>query len=139
VSYIPSRPKRQRPDFSLAVINIVFLLLLFYLATGRLISQGELKTDVALTQDLPLDHLPRPLVLVTADGSLFLDGAPVSMDELADAATKAAGKTKFLSILAERAVQGEDFVNILARINRVGVPVRIVTLHAKGQSAGNRP
>jgi biopolymer transport protein ExbD len=139
VSYIPSRPKRQRPDFSLAVINIVFLLLLFYLATGRLITHGELMTDVPLTQHLPLDHLPRPLLLVTADGSLFLDGAPVLMDALPGAARKAADNSRFLNILAERTVQADKFVDILARINTANVPVRIVTLNAQGRSAGNAP
>ncbi|WP_353646408.1 biopolymer transporter ExbD [Mesorhizobium sp. WSM2239] len=139
MNYIPSRPKRRRPDFSLAVINIVFLLLLFYLATGRLITQGELMTDVPLTQHLPLDHLPRPLLLVTADGSLFLDGAPVSMDALPGAARKAADNSQFLNILAERTVQADKFVDILARINTANVPVRIVTLHAQGRSAGKAP
>lgn len=139
MSYIPSRRKRQRPDFSLAVINIVFLLLLFYLATGRLISQGELMSDVPLTKHLPLDNLPRPLVLVTTDGSLFLDGAPVSMDALPGAARKATDNSQFLNILAERTVQADKFLDILARINAAKVPVRIVTLNAHGRSAGKVP
>jgi biopolymer transport protein ExbD len=136
VSYIPSRPKRPRPDFSLAVINIVFLLLLFYLATGRLITHGELMTDVPLTQHLPLDHLPRPLLLVTADGSLFLDGAAVSLDTLPGAARKAAENTEFLNILAERTVRADDFVNLLAAISTANVPLRIVTGKAQSQRAG---
>lgn len=139
MSYIPSRPKRQRPDFSLAVINIVFLLLLFYLATGRLITHGELMTDVPLTQHLPLDQLPRPLLLVTADKSLFLDGAPVSLDTLPGAARKAAENTGFLNILAESTVPADDFVDLLARISTANVSLRIVTRKTKGQGAEKAP
>ena len=132
MSYIPSRPKRQRPDFSLTVINVVFLLLLFYLATGSLIKQSELEADVPITQDLPLEHLPRPLLLVTADRSLFIDGTPISMEGLPDAAQKAAENSRFLNVLAERTMTGRDFLDILARIDNAGVTVRIVTLRAAG-------
>ena len=137
MSYIPSRPKRQRPDFSLTVINVVFLLLLFYLATGSLIKQSELEADVPITQDLPLEHLPRPLLLVTADRLLFIDGAPVSMEDLPEAALKAVKNSQFLNVLADRTMRGRDFLGILARVETAGVAARIVTLRAEGRRAGS--
>jgi biopolymer transport protein ExbD len=126
--YIPSRPQRQRHDFSLAVINIVFLLLLFYLATGSLIKQNELQADLPFTRDLPLERLPRPLLLVAADRSLFLDGVPLSTGQLPEAARAAAASSGFLNVLAERSMPGRDFLDLVARIDAAGVPVRIVTV-----------
>lgn len=132
MSYIPSRPKRSRPDFSLTIINIVFLLLLFYLATGSLIKQNELETDIPVTRDLPLERLPRPLLLISADRALFLDGAPVDIAKLTEAVRDAKGTGGRINILAERSMAGRDFLDLLALVDAAGVPIRIVTLHEDG-------
>src|SRR5690606_36275072 len=61
MSLLPPPRRRRKPDFSLTTVNIVFLLLLFYLATGSLIKKSELETDIPVTEELPLERLPRPL------------------------------------------------------------------------------
>ncbi len=136
--FIPPRPLRARPDFSLAVVNIVFLLLLFYLATGSLIKPSELAADAPLTSELPLELLPRPLLLVAADGSFSLDGAPVAADEISQAARTAVGPDGVLNVLADRTMPGRDFLGILARIDSGGVPLRIVTLHVPDRAGDTR-
>lgn len=128
-----SRPRRRsRPDFSIAVINIVFLLLLFYLATGSLMKPAEMTADTPVTHDLPLELLPRPLLLVSADRSLFLDGVPVGFAELAEAVRAATAEAGVLNVLADRAMPAREFLDVLARLDAGGVAMRIVTLHAKG-------
>lgn len=136
MSYLPSRPRRPRHDFSLTVVNIVFLLLLFYLATGSLIKRNELETDVPVTLDLPLERLPRPLLLIAADRSLSLDGAPLTMDELPTMAREAASPGGFLNVLADRSMAGREFLEVLARVDAAGVPVRIVTMRETIAGAG---
>jgi biopolymer transport protein ExbD len=136
MSYLPSRPRRPRHDFSLTVINIVFLLLLFYLATGSLIKRNEVETDVPVTLDLPLERLPRPLLLIAADHSLSLDGAPLTMDELPAMAREAVSAGGFLNVLADRSMAGRDFLEVLARVDTAGVPVRIVTMRETIAGAG---
>ena len=130
MSIIPVQRRRPKPDFSLTIINIVFLLLLFYLATGSLVKQSELEADVPVTADLPLERLPRPILLVTAGSELLLDGRPVSRPELAEAARAAvqAQNVTFLNVLADRTMPASAFLDVLAGAGASGVPLRIVTL-----------
>lgn len=137
-----SKPKpRRKPDFSLMMANIVFLLLLFYLATGSLIKKNELETDIPVTEDLPLERLPRPLLLVTERG-LSLDGVAVSPGEAAANAKRALADQHgagFLNVLAERHLPAAKFLDIMADIQAAGVPVRVVTLHQRPQDSAGRP
>ncbi|WP_274627911.1 ExbD/TolR family protein [Arvimicrobium flavum] len=137
MSYIPARPRKTRPDFSLTVINIVFLLLLFYLATGSLIKQNELEADIPFTRDLPLEKLPRPLLLATADGQIYLDGAPLSLEEV-PGAVKAIPEGMFVNVLAERTMMADALMAVLARAQASGRPVRLVTLRDRPETA-SRP
>src|SRR6187402_3428630 len=91
---IPRPPARRRPDFSMAMINIVFLLLLFFLIAGSVVQKPETTVDIPLATKLPLENLPRPLLVVSYDNALFLDGQAVTADTLAEksaAALKARG------------------------------------------------
>lgn len=131
-----ARPKkRNRPDFSLAVVNVVFLLLLFYLATGSLVKPGEMEADAPLTTDLRPELLPRPLLVVVADRSLLLDGMAVTLDDLAARARDKVGEGGVLNVLANRSMSGREFLDVLARIDTGGVPMRIVSMHRPPQAA----
>lgn len=128
--YVPSPRRRPAPDFSLSTINIIFLLLLFYLVSGTLIQPGELEADVPLTHDLPLERLPRPLLLLTTEG-LHLDGAPVARAEAAAQARAALARppqAQFLNILAERNVPATALLDLVGDIQAAGIEVRLVTL-----------
>ena len=127
MNIIPQPRKRPRPDFSLAVINVVFLLLLFSLATGSLIKPEEQAAEVPVTHDLPLELLPRPLLLVAGDGGLFLDGVAVPADALSEATRGAAAEAGALNVLADRAMPARDFLDVLARVDTGGLPLRVVT------------
>lgn len=138
MSYIPARPKRTRPDFSLTIINIVFLMLLFYLATGSLIKQNELQADIPFTTDLPLERLPRPLLLATADGRFFLDGNAIERQSMGEAARLAMRKSAYLNVLAEQSMSASDIISILAEIQAAGLPARLVTLHDRPEAKAAR-
>jgi len=141
VSYIPDPRRRTKPDFSLTIVNIVFLLLLFYLATGAIVSQSEIEADVPVTVDLPLESLPRPLLLIAADG-LFLDGRAVSRGDLTAAirtALESRPEAAFLNVLAERSMPATKFLDIVAEAGRAGVPIRIVTLRHRPPSQAAVP
>lgn len=129
--YLRAPTRRPKPDFSLSTINIIFLLLLFYLATGSLIQPGELDAEVPVTQDLPLEKLPRPLLLMTADG-LLLDGQPVTRAQAAGAVQAAIdqlpAKSRFLNLLAEQRVPAARLLDLAAELQTADVPIRLVTL-----------
>ena len=59
MTIIPAPPQRRKPDFTLTMINIVFLLLLFFLTTGSLTNRNEAQADIPFTTDLPLESMYR--------------------------------------------------------------------------------
>lgn len=126
---IPRPPARRRPDFSLATINIVFLLLLFFLIAGTVVQKAETDVDIPLATKLPLENLPRPLLVVSAEGGLFLDGQPLTEDVLA---TRASDSLKlrgaFINILADRDQPATRLLDVLAVLAGAGLPARIVTV-----------
>ena len=141
MSYIPAPRKRPKPDFSLSTINIIFLLLLFYLVSGSLIQPAELEADAPVTRDLALDQLPRPLVLLTGEG-LFLDGQPVARENLAaeaHAALERMPRARFVNVLAERTAPAADLLDLVAGIQAADMPVRLVTLRRGFQAEAAGP
>ncbi len=124
----PHRPRRQ-PDFSLAIVNIVLLLVFFFLITGSLVQQGETSVSLAETSDLPLERLPRPLLLIDKQGEMALDGQAVSADGL----VAALGQTlpEALYVLADGNLSADRLMALTTRPDLQGVSIRLVTLHIR--------
>lgn len=125
---LPPTPRRQ-PDFSLAIVNIVLLLVFFFLITGSLVQQGETEVDLAETSDLPLERLPRPLLLIDAGGAMALDGVAVTEDTLAE--TLAPDRPEALYLLADSGLQADRLLSLTARPDLAGISMRLVTLHVR--------
>lgn len=139
MSYVPYCRRHARQDFSLAIVNIVFLLLIFHLAAGSLMKPDEAETEAPVTAGLPLDLLPRPLLLIGKGGRQFLDGVEVDTEALPEIASSSLADGGVLSILADRSMQGRAFLEILGRLDAAGIPVQIVTLNSDGEGAGRGP
>lgn len=118
---------RHRPDFSLAIVNIVLLLVFFFLITGSLVQQGETTVDLAETSNLPLERLPRPLLLIDRDGAMALDGVAVAADAIA---AKVAGGDA-LYLLADAKLPADKLMVLTTRPDLAGVSMRLVTLHIR--------
>jgi biopolymer transport protein ExbD len=132
LSYIREPRRRPKPDFSLTIVNIVFLLLLFYLTAGTLVSQSEFEAAAPVTADLPLDRLPRPLLVVGTNG-LFIDGRAIGRKALAAAVDEAMdAKAGFLNVLAEKDMPAGEFLDIVGEAGLADIPIRIVTLRDRG-------
>jgi len=91
---LPSDTPTIHLDVSLAIVNIVLLLILFFLATGQLLNPPTADIDLAETQDIPLEILPTPILVVTEDNRWTLNSTPVdpallgvAMDALPEATT----------------------------------------------------
>lgn len=128
-------PERPRPGFSLATINIVFLLLLFFLVAGSIVQPGEAEIDAPLSERLPLEYLPRPLLVLDETGALRLDGTPVAAADVATEATRAlaASDGVYLNILAERELPAQALLDLVDLLSASGIPSRIVTIRERPQ------
>lgn len=138
MTIIPAPKQRRQHDFTLTMINIVFLLLLFFITTGSLTNRNEAQSTVPVTRDLPLERLPRPLLLLQLDGSLFLDGRAVGEGDLvaaAKAAVDATGQAETpLNVLAQPDMPALPFLAVTERLRSAGIPVRIVTVRQRATS-----
>ena len=137
--FLPDR-RRERPrmEFALPTINVIFLLMLYFLSAGTLAQQDELSVAPPQTVQVPDERLPRPLLVVGAGGEFILDGLVI-----ADAEIEAAGLAALQSaaaddfnLLVSRDMAAAPFLALLARLDAASLPVRLVTVE---RPAGDAP
>lgn len=85
----PQHNRNRRLGFNMTpMIDVVFLLIIFFLVSSHLAKQEsnvELKLPVASTGNDDVDQLtPRITINVKPDGSLWLAGRPIDIEQLAD-------------------------------------------------------
>lgn len=106
----------------LPLINVVFLLLVFFMVAGRLTSADPFDirpTRSAIEGPAPEDE---PIVHVAADGRLALDGKPMPADALVEAVAGriAKGGIARLRIKADAGADTLPLVALLTRLRAAG-------------------
>ncbi|MEL6564201.1 MAG: biopolymer transporter ExbD [Pseudomonadota bacterium] len=122
-------PAREgnKMDSGLAIVNIVLLLIFFFLTTGSLSNSTTVTVSLPETTELPLDLLPKPLLTVSVDGNLTLDGVPIERGGLAAALVD----DPMLHVLADREANAGALLDLIAAEELIAVQVRLVTVHRK--------
>lgn len=131
-SLMPPDPKNP-PDFGLAQVNIVLLLVLFFLVVGTIAETDELAVDLSKTTDLPLERLPRPLLLITPEEEWMLDGVALSKVEVVAALIENPDDAQFVHILAPRDMPADVLLAAMQRLQETGLGVTLVTLKTEAQ------
>lgn len=136
--FLPNgRRERPRMEFALPTINVIFLLMLYFLSAGTLAEQAELSVPPPQTVQVPSERLPRPLLVVGADSAMALDGTVVTdadVDAASLAAIEAAGAAE-LNLLVPRDMAAAPFLMLLARLDAAGIPVRLVTVERPAEAS----
>ncbi len=137
-------PRNRAPtaDFSLAIINVVFLLLFFFILTGSVVQRNEMNVQPPLTKKLPLERLPRPLIAISNDNELFLDGQLISLEvllsQIALAKQNEDGTFPALNILADSDLSAKTFLATVDSLRMTGLTIRIVTIRTAKDRRENR-
>ncbi|MDO5612951.1 MAG: biopolymer transporter ExbD [Paracoccus sp. (in: a-proteobacteria)] len=132
---LPSHPHPRRIDVSLAIVNIVLLLIFFFLVSGQIgASDRAVMPDLPETAELPLDQLPRPILIVTPQGDWLLNDEPVAPDLLGVALAQLPQPVT-LNVLIDRAAPADVLVALLQDPALQGVAMRLVTLRHRGGRA----
>ncbi|HLQ85079.1 MAG TPA: biopolymer transporter ExbD [Salinisphaeraceae bacterium] len=125
-------PKRQRSldDSILPLINVVFLLLIFFVVAGVIARQAPF--DIILPQTMRTETRSVPaeqILAIAADGRLAFAGEPIASAELDDIlATWPEGEA--LQIQADSDLPARQLNPLLERLRRAGiVEVRLLTQH----------
>ncbi|MFK7836780.1 MAG: biopolymer transporter ExbD [Sulfitobacter sp.] len=116
-----------KPDVSLFIVNIVLLLILFFLATGTLVDTPNLGVRLSETRDLPIDQLPSPVLVVEDNGTLTLDGVAIEADTLA----QSLNGQPVLHILIDRTAPALDLLTLIDRPGLETLDIRLVTIHRR--------
>jgi len=122
---IPRTHVRPTPDTSLAIINIVLLLIFFFLLTGRLASAPGIPVQLSETAELPIAALPRPILVWESENVLSLDGDAIAAEDLQTALSDATQ----LHILIDRAESARVLIDLLAKPEFAHLSISLVTIH----------
>ncbi len=129
---LASKKTTLTADFSLAIINVVFLLLFFFILTGSIVQRSEMEVRAPFTKNLPLERLPRPLIVISQHGELFLDGLPIKEEYLISKISNQPDRPdtaiKKLNILADGALSANLFLKLVEKLRKTGLPIKIVTV-----------
>lgn len=129
---LPRPARRFRPEFSLAMVNVVLLLLLYFLVAGDPAEQTERAILPPTTRDLPLEGLPRPLLSLLPEGALALDGVAISRPALL--ARVAAGEMPRLHILTARDHPARDLLALTGDLAAAGAEATLITLRTRAEA-----
>ena len=122
---LPPPPPRRRPDATLALINVVFLMLIFFLIAGQV--APPLDRDLRLVETRDLAPAPPPDALVlSADGRLTLRGAAITPE--AYVAGLEPGAAARVRLVPDRAAPAARLVEVAGRLRAAGAgTVALVT------------
>jgi len=122
-----SRPKETRKsEGTIALINVVFLMLIFFLIAGTLTPPLDPEVSLAETR-LAEGSEPPDALFATASGELRARGRAVTIEGFM-AALEAAGADGSVKLAADRNLLAVDLIDIVAALKAAGAQgVHIVT------------
>lgn len=118
-------PKRRTRDATIAMINVIFLMLIFFLIAGTVAPPMDPGLELVDTSGLEGREPPDALVL-RQDGTLSFRGAPT------DPATYMASHgTGPVRIVPDRNASGSRLIEVTGALRRLGAPsVFLVTIRS---------
>lgn len=117
---IRAAPPRRRRDPTIALINVVFLMLIFFLIAGTVAPPLDPELELVSTSSLEGREPPDALVL-HKDGALSYRGVPT------DPAVYMAGHGEGpVRIVPDRDAPGPRLIEISARLRSLGAPAVVL-------------
>ncbi len=120
---LPTYVKHETPNTSLAIVNIVFLLLFYFLVTGSQAQGPDFDIHIARVKDQPLGEVPKPVLLIGADGDIRLDGVLVALDDL----SQAVADLPSLDIVIDKEARADQLLDLIATPGFEALDMHLVT------------
>ncbi len=123
---IRRRPRSAKGEPTIALINVVFLMLVFFMVAGTI--APPLEQDLALVRTEGLEgRAPPEALVVRADGRLFYRGEPVP-SAAAHARSLPEGERDAIRVVPDRDLPAAGLVRVAAELRGAGAErVLIVT------------
>ena len=123
-------PPKRRPAVNVtSLIDVLFLLLTFFLVTTQFIDQSALKVELpAMAHSEKTQHIRRYILNVSADGQMTLDGQAVNRERLRDLLTRQAAEVDASGGLVLRADRHLPYGDVMAILDLIrGTGIRRIT------------
>jgi biopolymer transport protein ExbD len=124
---------RRRGGFSsLAEINVtpfvdvVLVLLIIFMLTAHVMEFG-IEVDVPKTRYVKDTAQEMPVVTITRDGLITLNGAEININDLKSTIQQRFGKAKGVYLRADKGTVWEVPVGVMAELSQGGFQVNVVT------------
>ena len=127
-SRLQDQDNRKPPDFGLAQVNIVLLLVLFFLVVGTIVETSEQAVKLPETTDLPLERLPRPLLLIDGSDTWQLDGEAMTPIETVTYLIENPENLRQINLLVAQDLPADALFDVLRRLEDTGLGVALVTI-----------
>lgn len=122
---IPTPPPRRTRDSTITLINVIFLMLIFFLIAGTIAPPLDPELELVDTSGLEGREPPDALLLLQ-DGTLSFRGVPT--DPATYMANHGPGPVR---ILPDRDVSGSRLIEVTGTLRRLGAPsVFLVTVRS---------
>ena len=131
---LPAAPIKRSSDWVLQLINIVFLLLLFFLVNGTIASQQDAQVEPPKSIMVMATNPPGDAVYIAADGSIKYGGAISTVPQIVSRQEKnTAGKIVPIKIVADRRLQAVKLLDVLRDFRAAGAAdISLITVRDSG-------
>lgn len=130
---LPQPPKRLPPENTLSLINIVFLMLIFFLVAGHMSTQS--KGDVQLTEIKTIETAkpPSDAIAITAKGEIVFRGQQVAKADLLKMLRTSKDKDiKSFRIMPDKNLPATTLVDVLEILGQAGyLKAKIISLRKR--------
>lgn len=120
---------RAERESTIPLINVVFLLLVFFIVAGRLSAPRDAAVELASARAFDPATLDPAMIYITAEGSLRVGGEPRATAAAALAAAASQARPH-VTVVPDRRLEAARMLAILAAL-RAGTdkPLQILTRH----------
>jgi biopolymer transport protein ExbD len=124
-----SKPK-QNTDWVLQFINIVFLILTFFLVVGTISGEQPPGMEIPVSTLSEGAAPPAGSLFIDVTGRMMHDGGPVKLEKLSEVLSRSDGTVASapLTIVADKRLPADTLVQILEALEKSGVgQISIIT------------
>lgn len=113
--------KRSTEENIIPLINIVFLLLIFFLLAGTLTPRPPFELEAVPAGESPHADAPKGALYISPGGAMYYQGRVVPLAELEGAARAGHERAEPLEILMDRRLKAEILFPVIEALARAGV------------------
>lgn len=129
------KPKRRVIISITSLIDVMFLLLIFFMVTSTFLEQAGMKLDLPSARSAETTVTRRLVLFIGADNSLILGDRPVSIDSLEAVMAEAAASSEdgTLVLNADKTVQHGTVIKVMDIAKRAGMKRLVVGTKDEGR------